>query len=64
MQKIEPWVDVTCGKCGCLAFGSGYYYRGIITELRRSTRNWIVDDVYGTICPDCKADLKEERNEK
>ncbi len=64
MQKIVPWVDVTCNKCGRLADHSGYYYRGIIAELKRDTKYWTVDDVYGTICPYCKKKLDEERNEK
>lgn len=63
-KKIVPWVDITCGKCGCLADHSGYYHKGIIAELKRDTKDWTVDDVYGTICSGCKKELDEERNEE
>ena len=60
-KKIIPWVDISCSRCGTLADGSGYYYRGILTELRKGTKGWTIDDVYGTICPRCKKELDEVR---
>ena len=51
-NKIIPWVDVTCCICGCMAEHSGYYYRGIIGDLEKDTKNWYID-TGGSYCPDC-----------
>lgn len=60
-NKIVPWVDVTCCKCGCMADHSGYYYRGIIGDLKKVTKNWYID-TSGRYCPDCarKEGLKDD----
>lgn len=59
-MKITPWVDIVCCRCGWIANGSGYYYRGIIKALHQNTKDWheIRGDVY---CPDCYAKLKDEQ---
>lgn len=59
MAKITPWVDITCSNCGCLAEGSGYYHRGIITELQNNTKDWHEEDG-STYCPECWAGLFAE----
>lgn len=56
-NKPEVWCDITCSKCGCLASGSGYYYKGIISKLRNNTKNWIVDEGMNNICPECQKEL-------
>ena len=62
MSKIKPWVDVTCNFCGCIANGSGWYYKGIIGKLKESTKDWI--EVNGEYCcPECAKERKEEEND-
>lgn len=60
MQKIVPWVDITCGRCGCLADSSGYYYKGIITKLKQETKSWRYDNTYGNLCPGCQQEIERE----
>lgn len=51
-QKIIPWVDITCSMCGTMAVHSGFYHRGIVTELQKETKDWVYED--GVIyCPSC-----------
>lgn len=55
MAKIRPnvWCDITCSQCGAMANGSGYFYNGIIKELRNNTKDWVDND--GTVlCPYCQ----------
>ena len=60
MKKILPWVDVTCAYCGCLADGSGYYHKGIISQLKKSTKNWKIDETGACVCPNCFKEREEE----
>lgn len=61
-QGVDIWVQVTCGKCGCMACNSGWYHDGIVGKLRKECKDWKKDYTYGTICPDCYKDLKAEGN--
>lgn len=60
MSKPKIYCEITCGFCGGLAYMSGYYKdSSTISELRRTTKNWIWDEEHGTnLCPDCQEKLK------
>lgn len=51
-EKIIPWVDVTCCKCGCMAEHSGYYYRGIVGDLEKDVKDWVKVGA-DCFCPSC-----------
>lgn len=58
-MKITPWVDVTCSRCGTIATGSGYYYKGIIKKIQENTKDWHTDGGE-VLCPDCWKEMKED----
>ena len=62
-KGLTPWVDITCGRCGSLAAGSGWWHNGIIGKLRDNTKDWIDEDMYGYLCPECQKELQEEQND-
>lgn len=47
------WCEVTCGRCGDLASGSGYYSPDLIKKLKTQTKDWVEDDEYRVLCPEC-----------
>lgn len=58
-EKIIPFVEVTCSYCGGIAPHSGFYYRGIIADIREATKDWVHEDGT-TYCPTCWARHLEE----
>lgn len=58
MSKKIIWCEVTCGCCGALASASGYYSPALIKSLKLQTKDWIEDDEYRVLCPDCRKKLK------
>ena len=60
-DKITPWVDVSWCQCGCLAEGSGFYYRGIIEVLKKNTKKWKHFNG-GYYCPSCAKEYLEQED--
>ena len=56
-------MEVTCGHCGGVI---GFHYRNSdsVACLKRKTRNWVDDDYYGALCPDCIEKVKKERKKE
>lgn len=59
-KKIVPFVTVMCCRCGEVAEGSGFYYRGIIAAIDKATKDWIYsEEIAGVLCPKCKKGEKD-----
>lgn len=52
------WCEVTCGCCGALAAMSGYYSPERIKRLKETTKDWIEDEQYRVLCPECRRKLE------
>lgn len=57
MAKKIIWCEVTCRYCGALSSASGYYSPKVIKELKEATKDWIEDEEYTVLCPECKEKL-------
>ena len=57
MKKNLIYCEVTCRHCGALAANSGYYSPERIKKLKTETKNWIEDEQYGILCPECREEL-------
>lgn len=57
MAKNLIWCEVTCRHCGAMAAASGYYSPETIKRLKATTKDWIENDRYGVLCPECRKEL-------
>jgi len=57
MAKRIIWCEVTCGHCGALSAFSGYYSPERIKKLKAATKDWIEDNDYNVLCPECRKKL-------
>lgn len=57
-MKNIIWCEVTCGRCGAAANGCGYYSPERIKKLKQNTKNWVEDENFRVLCPDCKEEAK------
>ena len=58
MKKAAVWCEVSCGDCG-RAEGMFYKNSKSIQTLKEWTRDWVFDDDFGNICPDCARKKKK-----
>ena len=56
-RKNIIWCEVTCRYCGALASASGYYSADTIRKLKEDTKDWVEDEEYLVLCPECKKEL-------
>lgn len=64
MAKNIIWCEVTCGACGGLAAASGFYSPERIKLIKRQTKDWIEDDLYGCLCPSCAESLGRAKKKR
>lgn len=57
MAKNIIWCEVICNHCGAMSSASGYYSPERIKKIKAATKDWIEDDQYGVLCPECKKEL-------
>lgn len=59
MTKRRIWCEISCGCCGgCV----GLYYknRDSIQILKTKTEDWVYDNKFGNICPECEEERKKD----
>ena len=57
MKKLI-WCEVKCLRCGCVANSSDWYSPEQIKKLKLETRDWVENDDYSVLCPECDKILK------
>lgn len=57
MANTIIWCEVTCGRCGAAANSCGYYSAELIKRLKAETKNWVEDNEYRVLCPECRKKL-------
>ena len=61
-MKNIIWCEVICGKCAATARSNGFYSPEQIKQLKRETKNWVEDEQYGTLCPECQIQFKRRKS--
>ena len=63
MKKARIFCEVTCNRCGALAYNSTYYKNyNTIKTLKENTKDWVLDDKYGiNLCPKCQSEIKNNK---
>lgn len=56
-KKSMIYCEVTCRHCGLLANKSGNYSSVRIKALKEETKDWIIDEEYEILCPQCRIQL-------
>ena len=56
-SKNIIWCEVTCRCCGDMSAASGYYSPERIKKIKDATKDWIEDEEYNVLCPDCQKKL-------
>lgn len=56
MDNANIWIEVACDNCGCVV-GMTYKNAASITELKRITDQWVHDNEYKNLCPECQKEL-------
>ena len=62
-MKANIRIEVRCGNCGCVA-GSYYHNAKSLPKLKEVTKDWIYDNEYGNLCPECQNEVSEVRGEQ
>lgn len=60
-MKNLIWCEVTCRRCKEVAKHSGWYSPDTVRKLKKETKNWHEDSIYGVLCPDCWEHVNYER---
>ena len=54
---------VTCRRCNGVSSASGYYSPERIKKLKVVTKDWVEDEDFGILCPECQAELKAMKSQ-
>lgn len=60
--KAKIRIEVQCSNCGG-AIGDYYHNAKSVSRLKEKTKDWIYDDEFGSICPECQKELRGENDE-
>ena len=61
-MKNIIWCEVKCLRCLAIANTSGWYSPDRIKKLKAETKDWVEDENYGTLCPQCVEELRLSKN--
>lgn len=54
-MEAQIWCEVMCQNCMRLLRASRYYRNSKdIASIKAAAKNWIYDDEFGNLCPECQ----------